>query len=128
MNGASGEVEIRFLTAEDAEVYYAVRAEALESEPEAFSSSPEEHSKLDLNEIRRRLAGDPANNFVAGAFVGGKLSGTAGFHRQTGPKTRHKGMVWGVYLAASLRGKGIGRRMMTILLERASKIEGVEQI
>ncbi len=60
--------------------------------------------------------------------MNGKLMGTAGFVRETQPKMRHKGRIWGVYLNAELRGQGVGRRMMQALLERATKIDGVEQI
>jgi ribosomal protein S18 acetylase RimI-like enzyme len=121
-------IEIRFLTADDAEAYSAVRLEALERDPEAFSSSAEEHKKLTLSEIKIRLTGNPPNNFVAGVFKAGRLLGTAGFYRETGPKVRHKGHIWGVYLAVELRGKGIGRQMMQAVIERAEKLEGLEQI
>ena len=122
------EVEIRALTADDVEAYWQCRLEALERDAEAFSSSVEDHLKLSRDEIRRRLTTDPANNFVLGVFASGKLLGTAGFVRETQPKLRHKGRVWGVYLNAELRGKGIGRRLMRAVLERAAKIDGVEQI
>jgi len=122
------QVEIRALTADDVELYWHCRLEALEREPEAFSSSVEDHLKLSRDEIRRRLTADPANNFVCGVFVDGKLLGTAGFARETQPKSRHKGRIWGVYLCAELRRQGIGRRMVRAVVERAAKVEGVEQI
>jgi len=90
------EIEIRALTADDVEAYWSCRLEALERDPTAFSSSVEDHLKLSRDEIRRRLAADPANNFVMGAFADGKLVGTAGFARETQPKMRHKGRIWGV--------------------------------
>src|SRR5271166_3814712 len=122
------EVEIRILTADDVEAYWQCRLEALERDPDAFSSSVEDHLKLSHSQIRQRLTGDPANNFVLGVFANGKLMGTAGFARETQPKSRHKGRVWGVYLNAELRGQGIGRRLVQVLLGRATKTEGVEQI
>ncbi len=122
------EIEIRALTADDVEAYWRCRLEALERDPEAFSSSVEDHLKLSHEEIRRRLTADPANNFVFGVFVNGELQGTAGFVRETQPKSRHKGRVWGVYLRAEMRGKGIGRGLLRSLLERAAEIAGLEQI
>jgi ribosomal protein S18 acetylase RimI-like enzyme len=52
----------------------------------------------------------------------------AGFHREQGVKTRHKGRVWGVYVTPSARGRGVGRKLMLALLERAAGIDGIEQI
>ena len=122
------EVEVRVLTADDAPAYWICRRQALERDPEAFSSSVEEHLKLSDDEIRRRLSGDPVNNFVFGAFVDGKLVGTAGFVRERGPKVRHKGRIWGVYLDGELRGRGVGSRLLQSVLQRASALEGLEQI
>ena len=122
------DVEIRILTADDTEAYWQCRSRALEREPTAFSSSVPDHLKLSRDEIRRRLTVDPANNFVFGAFADGRLAGTAGFVRETQVKSLHKGHVWGVYLDAELRDKGIGQRMMRALLDRAQRIDGLEQI
>ena len=121
-------VEIRILTPDDAAAYRAIRLEMLEREPEAFSSSPDDHNKLSEEEIRRRLAVDLAEHFVVGAFVDGQLVGAAGFVRESQLKSRHKGRIWGVYLRAEMRGQGIGRGMLQSLLDRAVKIDGLEQI
>ena len=76
-------VEFRILSADDAGAYSEVRLEALERDPTAFGSSVEDHRKLSESEIRTRISKDPANNFVVGAFVNGRLTGTAGFVRET---------------------------------------------
>ena len=121
-------IEIRPLTGDNARAWWDLRLEALERDPEAFSASLEDHRSLTLDDVRARICSDPVNNFVLGAFAEGQLVGTAGFVRERGPKERHKGRVWGVYVKSELRGKKIGRLLMTTLIERAGKIEGLEQI
>ena len=120
-------MDIRFLTAEDASEWSRLRLESLERDPAAFSSSVEEHQALPVEEVKKRLSANP-NSFVVGAFEAECLSGMAGFHRETGPKTRHKGRVWGVYVTASKRGQGLARNLMAALLERAAAIPGLEQV
>lgn len=120
--------EIRFLDAADAIAYSKIRSEALEFEPEAFGSSLVEHHRLTVEDIAARLSFDPQEQFVVGGFAREQLVGTAGFVRNKGIKERHKGRIWGVYVAREARGKGIGRAMMRVLLKRAAKIDGVEQL
>ena len=127
-NKVNEEIEIRFLDAADAADYSRIRLEMLESEPEAFSSSDVEHRNLSAAEIERRISLDPENKFVVGAFQNGRLLGAAGFLRNSGLKERHKGFIWGVYVAPAARGKGVGKSLMRALLDRAIAIAGVEQI
>src|SRR5271157_1811055 len=63
-------MEIRFLNGGDAGEYWRLRLEALQGDPEAFSSSAEEHQSLSLDEVGRRLGSDGADSFVVGAFDG----------------------------------------------------------
>jgi ribosomal protein S18 acetylase RimI-like enzyme len=121
-------VQIRILEADDARAWSELRLEALERELDAFGSSVEDHLKLTDDIIRTRLAPDPQNKFVVGAFAAGQLIGIAGLVRDQGLKDRHKAWVWGVYLTSNWRRQGIGRSLMKSLLEQASEVAGLEQI
>ncbi len=121
-------MEIRFLTADDANEWWRLRQESLEGEPEAFSSSLEDHQSLKLEDVRKRLGSEGEEFFVAGAFEGVRLAGMAGFVREKGLKTRHKGRIWGVYVTPGKRGQGIGRKMLQKVLERGAAIDRIDQI
>lgn len=119
------EMEIRFLNPDDAGEWLRLRIEALRGDPEAFSASLEEYESLTIEEVKRRLWSS-ADAFVTGAFDNGRLQGVAGFFRDKGTKTRHKGHIWGVYVTPNVRGMGVGRKLVNRLLERAAAVAGVE--
>ena len=119
---------IRLLTSADAAAYWHIRQEMLEREPDAFSSSAEEHRATTVEETAARIGSDPGSNFIVGAFLDTELVGAAGFYRERGLKTQHRGHVWGVFVTGRARGAGVGRKLMVTLLERAAAIDGIEQI
>lgn len=45
-----------------------------------------------------------------------------------GPKTMHKGNVYGMYVSTENRGLGIGRKLLEELIKMAQQLDGVEQI
>jgi ribosomal protein S18 acetylase RimI-like enzyme len=121
-------MEVRYLDAEDAGEWLRLRLEALRGDPEAFSASLDEYQPLSLEEVRKRLGLETKDAFVVGAFEDGRLQGCAGFYRDKGLKTRHKGRVWGVYVTPERRGMGVGKKMLQMLLERGTAMDGIRQI
>src|SRR5579863_4609961 len=121
-------MEFRYLNAEDAGEWLRLRMEALQGDPEAFSASFEQYQPLSLEEVRKRLGFDNKDAFVVGAFEDGRLEGCAGFYRDKGLKSRHKGRVWGVYVTPERRGSGVGKWMMKMLLERGATLQDIQQI
>ena len=121
-------IQIRELKREDADAFRALRHERLELAPRAFAESIAEHDAIPLATIAARLAASSPDNFVMGAFAQGQLIGIAGFSRSPRIKTRHKAVIWGVYVQPTWRNQGAARTLLQALLERAQSSAGLEQI
>jgi hypothetical protein len=61
-------MDVGVLTIRDASELWKLRLEALEREPDAFSSSAEEHRKLSVDDFSRRLGSSQKDSFVVGLF------------------------------------------------------------
>jgi ribosomal protein S18 acetylase RimI-like enzyme len=121
-------MEVRVLTQADAEPFRKLRRERLDDSPRAFGESIAECESMSAAGVAERLGSVNGNNFVVGAFDGGKLVGMAGFARNLREKSNHKGLIWGVYVRPAFRNLGVARSLMTTLLERAKSHSGLEQI
>jgi ribosomal protein S18 acetylase RimI-like enzyme len=122
-------MNLRLLTASDAESWWHLRLEALRNDSPSFADSSEEHLTTSIETARQLLGSDvPAEKFVLGAFEDTKLTATAGFYRYTHLKERHKGHIWGVYVRPESRGKGVARALMQEIIRRAQTMNGLEQI
>lgn len=113
---------IRLLTPADAALYRPVRLEALTTNPEAFGSSFEHEQDKPLAWFEERLA----ISDVFGAFIADELVGTAGFRREDGAKTAHKGVLWGMYVRPQARKSGTGRLLVDAVAAHAA--QRVEQL
>lgn len=110
---------IRPLTEADATAYRSLRLQALRDHPEAFGASYEDEVARSLEMTARRLDGGPLNR-VFGAFAGDDLVGTAGFIvPDRSLKSCHKGLLVGVHVAPAHRGHGLGRALVTAVIDHA---------
>ena len=123
-------MDIRELDAQHAEQYHPLRLRGLREHPEAFTSSHDEEAAKPLSWARARLDRSPAapHNFVLGAFHGDGLVGIVGVSVDMREKIRHKGHVFGMYVAPEHAGRGAGRALIEACIRRARAIPGLEQL
>ena len=69
--------------------------------------------------IHQKGASDFAQMTDLAKSLRDKLQGSAGFAVQPGRQRRHKGLLWGVYVASELRGKGLAKALIERVIARA---------
>ena len=106
---------VRRLGAEDVDAFRVIRMEALERSPEAFLITAREQAARSREQDGAGLR----NGAVFGAFADGTIVGTAGFHRFTEDKARHKGVLWGLYVREDLRSRGIAAALVQAAIAQA---------
>ena len=113
-------VSIRPLGASDAERYHRLRQRSLAEHPEAFRSSADEEAPL-VDKTAKRLTVDPhaPHDVVLGAFEDDVLVGAIGLSVDPRAKVRHRGLVFGMYVARERAGRGVGAQLVEALIAHA---------
>jgi ribosomal protein S18 acetylase RimI-like enzyme len=110
----------RRLHPSEAEAFQNLRLEGFHLQEREFRYAPEDEAGLNLAEISARLERD----FVIGVFSAGQMVGIAGLMRYDGVKTRHKALLWGMYIKRDFRGTGAADMLMSTIIDRArSQVE-----
>jgi ribosomal protein S18 acetylase RimI-like enzyme len=120
-------VDIRRLTDKDAEILWTLRLLALESEPQAFAEPAAHHRSTPITTYAERLRSGDSANVVFGAFEGPELVGMAGLYRLQS-ELRRQGRVWGMFVRADQRGRGIGRDLLRALLAHVKEQTTLEAV
>jgi RimJ/RimL family protein N-acetyltransferase len=94
--------------------------DAYQRHPDAFTSTVEERRDLPLDWWARRLGdGADSQEVVFGAWHGDELVGAAGLSLQTRQKSCHKATLFGMVVAPSHGGRGLGTRLVEAVLQHA---------
>jgi GNAT superfamily N-acetyltransferase len=107
--------QVRQLAAADLEAYREIRLEALATHPEAFGTTAAEEAAKPRERFLEVLEADA----VFGGFVDGRLVGIAGLRQEPKEKERHRGLLWGMYVAEPARGSGLAGALVDAVLEEA---------
>lgn len=121
---------IRRLGLDDLESYRALRLRALAEHPEAFTSSVDEEAAKPAAALARRLSPDAGapHNVVLGAFIDAALAGFVGLEVDPRMKVRHKGQVFGMYVAAEHSGRGLGGRLLAGVIAQAENASALTRL
>lgn len=106
-----------------------MRQRGLAEHPEAFTSSAEEEA-ASRERVAKRLARDPRapHDVVLGAFDGDTLVGVIGMSVDPRAKVRHRGHVFGMYVAGAHTRGGIGMRLVDALIAHARGCDGLDSL
>lgn len=106
-------MKIRQLFDADWHLWKEIRLEALTNSPESFGSSYEEEVFMSDTDFQNGLS----KGYVLGAFVDDLLVSCAGFYTLNSLKTKHRGVLWGMYTRLEYRGKGIATALIQTLIQ-----------
>ena len=120
-------MEIRRLTSEDAVQYRALRLRSLQENPEAFLVTYDSEVSKPIEDTQNKLQLS-SHRFTLGSFDKNELVGMVTFIREQHLKTIHKGNIYAMYVSPPYRGHKIGKALIKELVQRASALDGLEQI
>ncbi len=122
------DVTIRRLDENDVAAYHALRQRGLADHPEAFTSSAEEEAAA-MDKVAKRLASDAnAPDIVLGAFDGDRLVGVVGMSVDPRIKARHRGHVYGMYVADESTKRGVGAKLVDALVAHARDCDALDAL
>ncbi len=118
--------DVRALGPADVARYRALMLQAYASEPDAFTSTPEERAAEPPAWWLARLQHPQGLSQVFGAFRGDALVGTVTVEFSGRAKTRHKAHLVGMFVDTPARGLGAGRALLAAALAAARAQPGVQ--
>ena len=110
---------IRRLSKDDLKQGFELRLESLQDAPANFMTSYEEEKLSGFPLYQNILNNDETNNVIFGTFIERKLVGMLGICQENRSKTKHKAIIWGMYVQPAYRNQGFGKALFKEVLEYA---------
>jgi RimJ/RimL family protein N-acetyltransferase len=123
--------QIEVLTADHFTAAWKLRLRALQDHPEAFGQSFEEMALLTVEEARGQFDtfwNRRDNRVYVAIAPGGEIAGMTGILREERAKWRHRGHIWGVYIAPEYRGHGLSDALLDAAIAYGRDTLGLLQV
>ena len=120
-------ISIRQLTESDWHLFSQVRLKALQTDPQVFGSNYKYESEFTETDWRSRLQ-SPEDNAIFMLFDDEKPIGITGVGIFSDDPTRRTAILWGSWLEAEYRGKGVSKLMYETRINWAKAQPTVERI
>lgn len=108
-------VEIKLLEQKDWKNWKSFRLDALKNSPEYFGSSYEEELNWPDSDFQNELI----KSDIFGAFIDDSLASCAGFYILNSLKTKHRGIIWGMYTKPEYREQGVASALIQAIIKHA---------
>lgn len=109
----------RLQTSTDVEAFREIRIESTREAPESFRATEEEMLAEPVETFRHQLSGEDDAPIFIGAFEESTLVGVAGLFLEDSQKLAHKAIVGSVFVTPASRSQGIGKALITELMQIA---------
>lgn len=121
---------IRLLTPKDASQVRALRLKSLKTDKDAFISTFEYESQFDVDYFSRKIIFNTQEPIFGywGIFEQEQLLGYVQLVRERLPKAQHVVSVYELYVLPEKRHSGLGRELMTHILQISREHPEIEQI
>ena len=115
-------MKIRLLSAGDSEIWKDFRLKALDQSPEVFGSSYQEEILYSKEDWKDKLK----TSDVFARFIENELVAAAGFYSGAMQKTKHKGILFGMYTMPDYRGRNIASELIeAITIHAQTKVNQI---
>jgi ribosomal protein S18 acetylase RimI-like enzyme len=121
-------MELRRHRPEDLESTFECRLRALEREPASFLTTLDEERARGSARLEQALSEPAGEHVLFGALDGARVVAMVGLRRGERARTRHKSMIWGMYVDAEARGQGVGGKLLDLALRHARERMSAEVV